>query len=90
MSFSHVSSSVVTLLLLTLSGCSSTGTLPPAGESVQTLIRLQTERPSKTAVPLTSKVTLDGQQGVEVMRHFRTNVAKPVEVNNEIHVNIGN
>ena len=89
MSFTQVNSSLAMLLLLTLSGCSSTGTLPPAGASLQTLIRLQTDRPPTTA-SLANKATLDGQQGAEVMRHFRSNVAKPVEVNNEIHVNIGN
>ncbi len=89
MSFSHVNTSLATFLFLTLSGCSSTGTLPPAGASVQNLVRLQTEPPPAT-VAASRKTTLNGQQAEEVMRHFRTNVAKPVEINNEIHVNIGN
>ncbi|WP_207062072.1 hypothetical protein [Motiliproteus sp. SC1-56] len=56
---------------------------------MQNLVRLQTEPPPAT-VAASRKTTLNGQQAEEVMRHFRTNVAKPVEINNEIHVNIGN
>ncbi len=94
MSFSYLNNRLAAVLILALvlvlSGCSTTGPLPPAGASLQNLVRLQTDPQLTIAAPLTSSAKLDGQQGAEVMRVFRTAIAKPVEVNNEIHVNIGN
>ncbi|MEH6814904.1 MAG: hypothetical protein V7677_20420 [Motiliproteus sp.] len=90
MILSNVKTLLITLIIVLLSGCSSTGYLPPSGESVDNLVRLQTERPLDSVPPLQSTAKLDGEQGEVIMEVFRAHVSKPAEINNEIHINVGN
>lgn len=89
MTFPYIYAFTAGLLVMNLNGCTSSPAFPPAGASVQNLIQLQTDHRLTMPPPRAGGARLDGQQAAAVMRVFRTAIAKPAEVNNEIHVNIG-
>ena len=82
---------LVTAITLTfVLACSSLEHQGEMGGSVRAMVNEQVANPNAAAEAKGKEQRgLDGQMGEKIMEAYRQNIAKPTEVNNEIHINVG-
>ena len=81
---------VIALTLTSVLGCSSLEHQGDMGGSARAMMSEQIANPNAAAeAEGKTQRGLDGQVGEQIMKTYRQNIAKPTEVNNEIHINVG-
>ena len=86
-----VCAGILTAAAMLLSGCATepSATEKDFGNSVRQMVRAQTYDPSTLDNPSRQPVTgLDGEHADIVLDAYRTDIAKPEQVRNEIQINV--